>query len=130
MEQEGAVHQGIVGHLRWKEGVNTTSITAPGVPGKGAGAAGGGKNTGPGLKAHIADPWERLHRRPASHLVSSKNSDTAPGNLDQLHVTSKLHPVTRGCELPSQAAAPTPRHTHRFLFQGRPWGPRKPPGRS
>lgn len=35
MEQEGAVHQGVVGHLRERGEVNSPSITCPDVPGQG-----------------------------------------------------------------------------------------------
>lgn len=56
VEQEGAVHQGIVGHLRGREGVNSTSITAPGVPGKGQGGRGCWR-----CKEH--GPWAQSPRR-------------------------------------------------------------------
>lgn len=90
------------------------------------------KNTGPGLKAHVADPWERLHRRPASHLVSPQNSDTAPGSLDQLHVTSKLQPEGVSLGVSSRLKLlPLPQDTHTVSFSREGLKrPRKPPGRS
>lgn len=52
MEQEGAVHQGIVSHLQGGGGVNPTSITWPRFANHASGQdgqpTGDGENTGPG----------------------------------------------------------------------------------
>lgn len=130
VEQEGAVHQGIVGHLRERKGLTLPASSAPGVPGKGLGGRGCWKWRAhrPWAQSPLADLWERLHRRPLHTWFHCKIGTPPRGSG-----SAPCHQQAKPCDqrpwvrAPVSSCCPPPRDTYTVSFsRGRPGGQENP----